>query len=48
VPLVVGGIIPDTDRAALAEMGVQGVFGPGTSTETIVSHIRDLAQRDHA
>lgn len=48
VPLVIGGIIPDTDRAALAEMGVQGVFGPGTSTEAIVTHIRGLIQPDHA
>ena len=43
VPLVVGGIIPDDDRAPLADMGVSAIFGPGTSTEEIVAHIRGLA-----
>lgn len=40
VLLVVGGIIPDEDVPALKEMGVSGVFGPGTTTQTIVEHIR--------
>ncbi len=44
VPLIIGGIIPDADRAALAAMGVQGVFGPGTNTDDIVSYIRNLTQ----
>ena len=42
VPIIVGGIIPDDDKAALAEMGVVGVFGPGTSTETIRDFINNL------
>lgn len=46
VPIVVGGIIPDDDRAQLQEMGVAGVFGPGTSTEEIVGHIRRLVMVD--
>jgi methylmalonyl-CoA mutase C-terminal domain/subunit len=40
VILVVGGIIPDDDAAALLQMGVGGVFGPGTNTGDIVAHIR--------
>ena len=44
VPLIIGGIIPDADRATLAEMGVQGIFGPGANTEDIVTHIRNLTQ----
>ena len=40
VPLMIGGIIPDEDRAALEELGVRGIFGPGTPTEEIVEHIR--------
>jgi len=48
VPLVVGGIIPDADRAELEAMGVRGVFGPGTSTETIVEHIRGLVATGRA
>jgi methylmalonyl-CoA mutase C-terminal domain/subunit len=31
-----GGIIPDEDRPALAELGVQGIFTPGTPTADIV------------
>ncbi|MCI0353351.1 MAG: methylmalonyl-CoA mutase, partial [Acidobacteriales bacterium] len=42
VPIIVGGIIPDEDKAALAQMGVVGVFGPGTSTETIRDFINNL------
>ena len=42
IPLVVGGIIPDEDRSKLADMGVTGVFGPGTNTDDIVSHIRGI------
>lgn len=42
VPLIIGGIIPDDDHAALAEMGVQGIFGPGASTDAIAAHIRSL------
>ncbi len=40
VLLVIGGIIPDEDIPALKDMGVSGIFGPGTNTEAIVSHIR--------
>ncbi len=39
VVVVAGGIIPEEDRAALLEMGVQGVFGPGASTTEIVEFI---------
>lgn len=47
VPIIVGGIIPDDDKAALADMGVIGVFGPGTSTEMIRDFINNLiAQKD--
>lgn len=31
-----GGIIPEDDRAALGELGVHGVFTPGTPTAEIV------------
>ena len=39
VVVVAGGIIPEEDRTALMDMGVQGVFGPGTSTTEIVEFI---------
>jgi methylmalonyl-CoA mutase C-terminal domain/subunit len=41
VLVVAGGIIPDEDVPALNEMGVQGVFGPGTPTDEIIDFIRE-------
>lgn len=45
VPIVVGGIIPDDDRAALQNMGVAGIFGPGANTDEIASFVRELVER---
>ncbi len=43
VLVVVGGVIPDEDMPALQEMGIGGVFGPGTPTDQIVTFIRENA-----
>ena len=40
VRIFIGGIIPDEDTPRLLEMGVSGVYGPGTPTDTIVNDIR--------
>jgi methylmalonyl-CoA mutase, C-terminal domain len=40
VIVLVGGIIPDEDVPYLQELGVEGVFGPGTSTQDIIDFIR--------
>lgn len=40
VLVLVGGIIPDEDVPRLQEIGVRGVFGPGTLTQDIVDFIR--------
>lgn len=40
VKVFIGGIIPDEDVSRLLEMGVAGVYGPGTLTENIVKDIR--------
>lgn len=40
VLVIVGGIIPEVDREQLMDMGVGGVFGPGTSTVEIADFIR--------
>lgn len=40
IKVFVGGIIPDEDREVLAQLGVAGVFGPGSNTETICDFIR--------
>ena len=42
VTVLVGGIIPDEDVAKLRAAGVQGVFGPGTSTQDIIEFIRTV------
>lgn len=40
VGIFIGGIIPDEDVPRLMEMGVSGVYGPGTRTDDIVQDIR--------
>jgi methylmalonyl-CoA mutase C-terminal domain/subunit len=40
VKVFVGGIIPDEDVPRLKEMGVVGVYGPGTLTDDIIKDIR--------
>ena len=44
VLVVVGGIIPEADRQTLLDLGVSGVFGPGTSTGAIVDFIVNATQ----
>ena len=39
VVVLVGGIIPDDDVEPLRQVGVKGVFGPGTSTHDIIEFI---------
>lgn len=41
VGVILGGIIPETDLPRLKQMGIAGVFGPGTSLETIVDFMRE-------
>ena len=36
-----GGVIPEEDIPALKSVGVKDVFGPGTSTETIVRYVQE-------
>jgi methylmalonyl-CoA mutase C-terminal domain/subunit len=43
--VVVGGIIPDVDITALNDIGIKGVFGPGTDTEVIVKFIEKNLKR---
>jgi methylmalonyl-CoA mutase, C-terminal domain len=44
VLIVAGGIIPSADLPAVKEMGVDAVFGPGTSVHDIVEYIRSHAR----
>ena len=40
-----GGIVPDEDIPRLLDLGVGGVYGPGTSTEKIVKDIREAVTK---
>jgi methylmalonyl-CoA mutase, C-terminal domain len=44
VLLIVGGIVPQDDAAALTDQGVTKFFGPGTSTAEIVEFITNWAR----
>ena len=44
VTVLVGGIIPDADLAALKAMGIAGVFLPGTPMREIVEFIHGAVQ----
>jgi methylmalonyl-CoA mutase C-terminal domain/subunit len=46
VLLLVGGIIPDEDVQTLKDLGVSGIFGPGTNTNAIVDHIKTALAHD--
>jgi methylmalonyl-CoA mutase C-terminal domain/subunit len=45
VAVLLGGIIPDEDGPVLEEMGIVGIYGPGTSTETIINRVREVARK---
>jgi methylmalonyl-CoA mutase C-terminal domain/subunit len=48
VLLVAGGTIPPRDVQRIREMGVDAVFGPGSSLSSIVEYIRDNAPQPAA
>ncbi len=45
VRVFLGGIIPDEDVPLLLEMGISGVYGPGTLTDQIIQDIRHSVQQ---
>ena len=46
VVVFAGGILPKEDYPALEEMGVQGVFGPGSSLKDIVEFVRQVTGQE--
>lgn len=46
VLVAAGGILPDEDIPAIKALGIQGCFGPGTSTEDIITFVREHIQKD--
>jgi len=43
IPIVVGGIIPESDREPLRQAGVAAVFGPESPLDAVVESVRALA-----
>ncbi|MDZ7747083.1 MAG: cobalamin B12-binding domain-containing protein [Halobacteriales archaeon] len=41
--ILLGGIVPDEDRDELYEMGVDGIFGPGSSMAETIEFVRENA-----
>ena len=46
IPIFCGGIIPKEDYQALYDIGVKGVFGPGTTLQTIIDFINELPAKE--
>jgi len=44
--VVGGGIIPEEDKPKLERMGITGLFGPGSSLEEIIEHVRTRVRRE--
>jgi methylmalonyl-CoA mutase, C-terminal domain len=45
IVVVGGGIIPNEDKPKLLELGITGLYGPGTSLEEIINHIRERVSK---
>ena len=43
--VIAGGIIPDDDIPRLNQIGIEGIFGPGTDTNQIVNYIKTHLKR---
>lgn len=41
VLVVAGGVIPEEDIPSLKDIGISGIFGPGTSTDDVVEFIKN-------
>ena len=46
IVVVGGGIIPEEDKPKLLKMGITGLYGPGSSLEEIVSHIKERVRKE--
>ena len=45
VLVIGGGVIPSRDHDQLRQWGLSAVFGPGSSAEAAIGHIRDNVRR---
>jgi len=44
IPIIVGGIIPQSDVPELQRMGVKAVFGPGTPLQAICDYVQRISE----
>jgi len=44
--ILVGGIVPEEDKPELRELGVDAIFGPGTSIDETVEFVREHAESE--
>lgn len=44
--LVGGGVIPESDKQELEKAGITGNFGPGTSLDVIIEHIKNNVKKN--
>jgi len=46
IVVIGGGIIPEEDKAKLLKIGITGLYGPGSSLEEIVEHVRGRVMKE--
>ena len=44
--VVGGGIIPEEDKPKLLKLGITGLFGPGSSFDEIVEHVKGRVRKE--
>lgn len=45
IVVLLGGIIPKVDAEKLKEIGIAGIFGPGTSTTEIIEFVKECVKK---
>lgn len=48
VPVIIGGIVPDTDVSTLKDMGISAVLHPGASARDVVEAVRGSLAGRHS
>jgi methylmalonyl-CoA mutase, C-terminal domain len=46
IVVVGGGIIPEEDKPKLLKLGITGLYGPGSSFEEIVRHVKERVRKE--
>lgn len=46
IVVVGGGIIPEEDKPKLRRLGITGLYGPGSSFEEIVEHVKSRVSKE--